>query len=96
MVPRQVLAALPLFLCASADADTLPTEMAKLKAWSDDQYARLVLDARQLGRRYSEDDLASGALRHYEEVRAQYCDAASRALAPSLPPDCGGAGLPIP
>jgi hypothetical protein len=96
MVPRRVFAMLPLLLSTSAGADTLPTEISRLRAWSDDQYARLVLDARQLGRRYSEEDVASGARRHYEEVRAQYCDAVPTSLSPGLPTDCGRTDLPIP
>ncbi len=96
MVPRRVFAMLPLLICAPADAETLPTETSRLRVWSDDQYARLVLGARQLGRRYSDADVVSGARRHYEEVRAQYCDGSAAAVVPGIPADCDGPARLIP
>jgi hypothetical protein len=81
MLPRLVLTALPLVLCAGAQAETARKATLKLRAWSDHHYAGLVLGARELGRRFREEDVISGAERHFEEQLAQYCDTLTRETA---------------
>ena len=81
MLPRLALAASFLAVCAGAQAETENRATLKLRSWSDNQYAGLVLGARQLGRRFTEEDVIRGAERHFEEQLAQYCDALAREIA---------------
>ncbi len=74
MLPRLIIAALPLLACAIANAESREPVELKLRPASDHFYAGLVLGARQLGNRFREEDVISGAERHFHEQLAQYCD----------------------
>lgn len=90
MPARSVAAAfLPFLVCVSAHAETDPAAKLRLRTWSDNQYAGLVLGARQLGRRFRDEDVISGAERHFHEALAQYCEAVVNAAGTAVPDACG-------
>lgn len=90
MPSRTVAAAfLPFLVCVSAHAETDPAAKLRLRIWSDNHYAGLVLGARQLGRQFREEDVISGAERHFHETLAQYCEAVVNAAATPVPDACG-------